>query len=178
MTNNKKVLIALGGLVGVGTALFLIFRKDPGKLGQFIRNITNGNKAPNEKVPTKDEKVGSGSTVVNPPSKTKSSALTTSCSGYKAESWPLSICMKGQTVKSAQQAMNYLYGLELTEDGYFGAQTQSAVINTLGRVDGKITENDFNSLTNSQRAGAMVKGDATSASDNIVDYWSPFANIL
>jgi hypothetical protein len=185
MTNNKKVLVVLGGLVGVGTAIFFIFRKDPGKLGQFIRSITGENlvgASSKDKVPTKDTKVGSGSTVVNPPSKTQNSALTTSCSGYKAESWPLSICMKGQTVKSAQQAINYVYNTELKEDGYFGAQTQEAVVKILGRVDGKITENDFNSLTNSQKASQMVSGDASSGGSlggDIPDaYWNPFSTLI
>lgn len=53
-------------------------------------------------------------------------------SSYTNESFPLSFGMKGENVKQVQMALNRDYGYKISEDGYFGCLTLSAVKKAYG----------------------------------------------
>jgi peptidoglycan hydrolase-like protein with peptidoglycan-binding domain len=137
--NKKKVLIVLGGLIGVTAAIFFIFKNDESKFGQFIRRITGIAEPPKD-----DTKVGGGKStdigggkstdngsspinnVLNPSDKTYP------CS-YKSESFPIKANMKGEKSKAIQLALNKVYNQKLTVDGCFGPNSQKAVQAVLGK---------------------------------------------
>jgi hypothetical protein len=174
--NKKKTVIVVLGLGAVGAIVyFLFFNKSTtnpfAKLAQGL-GLKMGSGLPSNK--SKGKTNQGTNTNTNKSISTGSGA----CSGYKAESWPLSKCMQGPTVKQLQHILNTVYasqtGGDLTEDGQFGQNTLDN-LNIIGLST--VTEAQFNQLSSANASVAATIGKGT-ASDNNDEYDYTFDSFL
>jgi hypothetical protein len=155
--SNKKVVLILLGLGAVGAAVYFIFfnKSENNPLAGLFGDDTPKNSG---------NKVGITKGYVSP-AKTNTvvqnnTAPVKTCSGYKAESWPLAVCMKGPNVKAMQTILNTVYkdviGQQLVADGSFGPKTGVALRAAIGRDT--LTQNDFNQMA---KAHLVVAGSSS-----------------
>ena len=136
-TKGQKVLIIGGGIAATGTVLYFLFRDSSGKIGQFIRRITNSDIS--QKVSSLIKPIsdlgtnGSGgsvgkSDVVHAKDPVSTTGAWGQCQKYVPDSFPLAKCMKGEKVRALQAYINKVSpSADLKEDGYFGDKTETAL---------------------------------------------------
>jgi hypothetical protein len=144
--DKKKVLIIVGGIAAVGTALYFIFKEDANRL--FAKYFKGG------EITGSDTKMGYVQENASVPSKDiiKPSVITTDhdkdiniayeakttnypgCPSYKTESFPLKKGMKGGYCANVQLALNKVYKKGLVTDGCFGPKTEAALQSVTGRT--------------------------------------------
>jgi hypothetical protein len=156
--DKKKVIIVIGGLAAVGTALYFIFRKRPDTaVGAIIDKVSQtftGEELSDQPSGSSGGKTIPSGDIIT--SHTTNPIITPSagCSSYKTESWPLAKCMKGSKVKELQTMLNKTYGSKLNTsvkaDGYFGPATENFVHAVLGSRVCK--ESDFNFIKKAYQA--------------------------
>jgi hypothetical protein len=155
--DKKKVIIVLGGLAAVGTALYFIFRKRPDTaVGSIIDKVSKtfgGEELSDKPVVGSGKSIPSGD-IISPPSST-TTTKSYPCPSYKAESFPLSVKMKGEKTKALQLALNKVYKQNLVVDGCFGPNTKTAVKAVIGRDT--VKEQDFASIISSYSALMIMK---------------------
>ena len=154
---QKKVLIILTGLAAAGAGMFFLFKDDDSKIGVFIRKITG-----------KEPKMESGSNdqkdIIKPPpvttTKTPTTIISSGCSGYINESFPLKKCMTGSNVEAMQTILNKLYtakiGTKLTVDGDFGPGTEAALYKATSKR--QLTQDQYLSLASAATAKSNIDG--------------------
>jgi hypothetical protein len=155
--DKKKVIIVIGGLAAVGTALYFIFRKRPDtSVGSIIDKVskTFGGEELSDKPVVGSGKSKPTGDIISPPSST-TTTKSYPCPSYKAESFPLSVKMKGEKTKALQLALNKVYKQNLVVDGCFGPNTKTAVKAVIGRDT--VKEQDFASIISSYSALMIMK---------------------
>lgn len=156
---SKKALIIITGLVAVGTAVYLIFRKDQSKIGGFVRKVESAITGENMGL---YEGVGLDE---NLNIETGETTITSSggCSNYVSESFPLKKCMKGSNVAAVQTILNELYiekiGEKIEVDRYFGPATEAALYKATGSR--QVTKNQYNSLASAAAAKANIDDESS-----------------
>lgn len=158
--DKKKLIIVAGGLIAVPIALFFIFKNENESVSHFLKRIfLKYQEIDGENEVNDDNKVGSGKSkptgdIISPPSST-TTTKSYPCPSYKAESFPLSVKMKGEKTKALQLALNKVYKQNLVVDGCFGPNTKTAVKAVIGRDT--VKEQDFASIISSYSALMIMK---------------------
>lgn len=152
---KKKVLIVVGGLAAVTTALYFIFKPQAKQVLSKLKSLVTGEEPvvgssfTNSTAPVFPVTVKTDTT----PGYGKS---ITGCPSYKLESFPIGRGMKGTNVKAIQTILNELYysktGVKLTVDGCFGPLTESTLVKATGKKT--LTQDEYLNLA---KAGAAIK---------------------